>query len=442
MHVLIEADPLAQVRRQRVIGEFQIQEAVLRADLELLLEDRAFEARLRHEIHLAARDQDCALARALEIVDLVLLGAAVEAVVGAHPGIARRVVATIRTQHAQARIERLAAGIAQVQPQHLHGPAPDALARQDFAGIAAHGLQHLQAGVTRLVADEQHLTAVGRPARVATIEFPEGERQRRFAAWRGEPELMPLAALVARIQDPLALGRGFRSGRPRGLLGEHPGPLLRCVEARRPDVATAPGKTAVAHEVQRLPIRAPRRIYHMIEGRVVIAPQRLFLVLDEETFGREQPGLAALREIQGEAPVLARGHEHDALAVGRVARLHGRGVIAGQEALAAALQVEFDQLQRVVILSRENHMAPVGRHIGLVVVSRTRGELPRGVAVQLLQPQRAGHAVDNRLAVGREIRRRRPAGQLRHVELAPVVGMRQRDALQHRLTRRLHPHRH
>src|SRR5688572_23092190 len=60
-------------------------------------------------------------------------------------------------------------------------------------------------------------------------------------------------------------------------------------------------------------------------------------------------------------------------------------------------------------------------------------QLDRTVAADFLTPQRAGHAVDERLAVGREREARWSAGQLRQVHLAEVVVVRQIDLLQHRL---------
>src|SRR5678815_5592640 len=87
-------------------------------------------------------------------------------------------------------------------------------------------------------------------------------------------------------------------------------------------------------------------------------------------------------------------------------------------------------------MTREHDEVSVRRPVRLIVVAWAVRELDGELSADLLPPQRAGHAVDERLAVRRPRDARRPARQLRQVHLAVVVGVRQVDLLQYRLALR------
>jgi hypothetical protein len=62
-----------------------------------------------------------------------------------------------------------------------------------------------ETGVALLVADVRDLLAIGRPASVPPVEVAEGQRERRGAVGRGQPELAPLPAVIAGEQVNLNL---------------------------------------------------------------------------------------------------------------------------------------------------------------------------------------------------------------------------------------------
>ena len=139
-------------------------------------------------------------------------------------------------------------------------------------------------------------------------------------------------------------------------------------------------------------------------------------------------------------PVPCGGHPGDALAVRRQARLDVDRAGVRQCVRATAGQVEPPQFHRLAVVAREHDAAAIARDVGLVVVGAGgMRELDRLVIADALAPQRAAHAVDERRAVGQEAHRRRAGGQLRQVQLAPVVAVRQVDLLEHRLAARGSP---
>ena len=110
-------------------------------------------------------------------------------------------------------------------------------------GGAAQRIHHAQRGVAVAVVDIGDARAVGRPARVAAVELAESERQRRGAVGRGQPQLLPLAAVVTGIEQALAVGRQFRPRAPAGFLAEHAVALRRVVERHRPQSRRCPSRS-------------------------------------------------------------------------------------------------------------------------------------------------------------------------------------------------------
>ena len=111
------------------------------------------------------------------------------------------------------------------------------------------------ARVAALVADVRDAPAVRRPARVAAIELAEGQRQRRGAVRRGQPELVPLPAVVAAVeQDALPRvptpGARSRSSPRCSTLRAASGSIA---PARPSRSARAPGHFAIADEEDGVP---------------------------------------------------------------------------------------------------------------------------------------------------------------------------------------------
>ena len=91
------------------------------------------------------------------------------------------------------------------------------------ASRAADDLLHRQGWCCQcLVADVRDALAVGRPARVAPVEFAEGQRQAAPRHRASSATIVPLAAVIAGEQHPLAVGREFRARVPAGLFAAGP----------------------------------------------------------------------------------------------------------------------------------------------------------------------------------------------------------------------------
>jgi hypothetical protein len=108
--------------------------------------------------------------------------------------------------------------------------------------------------IAMLVADPGDARAVRRPACVAAVEFAEGERQRRSARRRREPELMRLPAVVARVQEPPAIRCDLGARAPARLLAQHLAAVRRIISRHRHQVAAAPRNLRISDEVDSLAV--------------------------------------------------------------------------------------------------------------------------------------------------------------------------------------------
>ena len=70
-------------------------------------------------------------------------------------------------------------------------------------------------------------------------------------------------------------------------------------------------------------------------------------------------------------PVVDRRDERDACAIGRPPWLDVHRAVRGQRGDGTRRHVEPLQLDRIVVVAREDHRLAIGRPIGLVVVSVT-----------------------------------------------------------------------
>ena len=253
-----------------------------------------------------------------------------------------------------------------------------------------------QPQIAVFVADVRDASSVGRPARVRRVELAERQRQLRIAGERRQPQLMPLTSLVAAVQHAPAVRRDFRSRAPAGFFVHEAFELARAVDRGAAQVAGAVRDLAIGNEHEPLAVRRPRRIDRVIVLRIVVARD---LALARRDDGARRAELAGFDRCDEQIEVTAAGRRHvsEPLAVGRVARLEVDGVGRRELLRRARRHVELPQLDRVVVVTREDDVPSVRRPVRLIVVARSVRQLDRAVAADLLPPQRAGHAVDERL---------------------------------------------
>ena len=244
---------------------------------------------------------------------------------------------------------------------------------------------------------------------------------------------MRLLAAVAAIEQAFAVRSQFRPRAPCGFLAEHSPGLRGVMHRHGENIAGAPGDFRIADEVDDFAIRRPRRVHRVIERGIVVAIDRA-LALAQKQAGVVQAFRVDIGDEQVEMPGALRGYPDQALAVRRYSRLDVDAAVAGQGLRSLAFRIETPEFHRLAVVADENGAAAVGRDVGLVIVGAARmRHLVGGVLVDALPPQRAGHRINQRLPVGEEIGRGRTGGELRQIELAPVVAMREIDLLEHRL---------
>ena len=199
-----------------------------------------------------------------------------------------------------------------------------------------------------------------------------------------------------------------------------------------PEAARAHDAPAVADQDQLRAVGRPRGRDVVVPRAVVIARQVALPVLGE-THGR-----AALRRHHEHVPppLVLRGDERDAGAVRRPPRLEVHRAVARQRGARPVRGIQQAQLHGIVVVARVHDVPAVGRPVRLMVVSRARRELLRLVAIHALPPERPPHGIDDLGAVGGPGDGARPARHLRHVHLAPVIGMRDEDLLERQLAPR------
>ena len=277
-----------------------------------------------------------------------------------------------------------------------------ALRRHHVLAGAAQRLDHAQRGVAVAVVDDGDARAVRRPARVAAVERAEAQRQRRGAVGGGQPQLLVLAAVVAGIEQAPAVRRQLGPRAPAGFLAQHAATLRGMVDIHGEDVAGAPADLRVADVVDRPAVGRPGRIDGVVEGRVVVAVQRALALAQQQVRVVQAGGIDVGEEQVEVAGALSR-HPGEPLAIRRQPRLHVHRALVGEALLAAAGEIQSPQLQRVAVVAGEHHAAPVVRRIGLVVVGGLgMGQFGGAGVADALAPQRAAHAVDERVAVGQE----------------------------------------
>jgi hypothetical protein len=188
---------------------------------------------------------------------------------------------------------------------------------------------------------------------------------------------------------------------------------------------------AIGHDQKRVAVGRPRRVDGVIERTVVVARH------GAPPIRRQRPRLgdAAVAEPGDVSQKMAGPVGRDkgeAAAIGRPPRLDIDRAGRGERRHPPRCQVEQHQLHRTAVVAHEHDAPAIGRAIGLIVAAAVVGQLLGDAAVRPLAPQAALHRIDDRGAVGRPGDRRRTAGQLREVELAIVVAVRQFDLVEHR----------
>ena len=122
-----------------------------------------------------------------------------------------------------------------------------------------------------------------------------------------------------------------------------------------------------------------------------------------------------------------------AMPVRRQARLDVDRAAVCQCLLASAGQIQPPQFQCAAVVAREHHAATVARDIGLIVISADgMSEFGSVFTVDALAPERACPYCRLTIDCRAGSSPRKARGQLRQVQLAPVVAMRQIDLLEHR----------
>ena len=245
---------------------------------------------------------------------------------------------------------------------------------------------------------------------------------------------MPLPAEIRRVHEPRPVGRDVRPRLPAGLLAPDELRRPRAIRGNAHDVPGAVGDLAVGDEDDRLPVRGPGRIDRVIERAVVVARHCASMV------GNQRPDLPeaavpSLRDVRQEVAGANRGDPGEPRSVRRPSGLDVDRAARGERRHRAAREVEQHQLHRPAVVADEDDPLAVRRPVGLVVGAVGIGELLGDGTIYALPPERALHRVDQPLPVRRPRRRTWPGSQLRKVELAVVVRMRQVDLRQHRLAR-------
>src|SRR5690349_14000223 len=172
---------------------------------------------------------------------------------------------------------------------------------------------------------------------------------------------MPLASLITAVEHAPAVGRDLRAGPPARLFVHEALEVARIIDRNAAQVTGAVGDLAIRQEHQALAIRRPRGIDRVIVLRIVVARDLAFAWRDDRTRRAEAALLVEWRDEQLEMTGRGCRHVSEALAVGRKARLHGDGVRARELLRLPRGHIEPPQLDRLLVMTREDDGASVGR---------------------------------------------------------------------------------
>ena len=248
---------------------------------------------------------------------------------------------------------------------------------------------------------------------------------------------MPLAAEIRRVDEPGAVGRDVRPRLPVGLLAPQNLHRARPVGGQTHDVPGPVRDLAVGDEDDRLPVRRPGRIDRVIERAVVVARHRA-PVVGNDGANLRKAAVADESRVQEEVAGARRGDPGEARSVRRPARIDVHRAARGERRHRAGRNFQQHQLHRPAVVADEDDPAAVGRPVRLVVGAVGIGELLRNrsnCTIHALPPKETLHRIDQPLPIGRPRRRGGPGGQLRQIELAVVIRMRQVNLGQDRLAR-------
>ena len=385
----------------------------------------------RH-LHGTRRHRQLGGAGGLEVAVFEGALTAVERLVGVAPSIVGRVRSPVGAGHRDPGGQRTPATVDHLHAQPPHGPVVAAPGGEDPLPPSPRHVDHPERGVTTFVRDVRDPPAVVRPARRRGIELPVGERKHVAPLAGHEPQLIPLTAHVGAVNDAGAVGGPVGVGFPRGFLVADLAQRRTGGRRHAPEAAAAVDMPAIGDEDQLPPVGRPGGRQIVIPRAVVIARQLAVVVLCEPGGFAGRAAIHRRREYVP-AAVIRGGDECDAVAVGRPARLHVHRAVGRDGPHRARRQVQQVQLDGVFRVAGEDDETSVRRPVGLIVVPGVPGDLDRHARADLLAPQRALHRVDQIAPVGRPRDRAGTARHLRHVHLAPVVGVRHGDLLEHGL---------
>src|SRR5246127_2662645 len=271
--------------------------------------------------------------------------AAVEAVVGMHPSVARSIGASVLTGDRDARRSFTAALIKHddFETSHRH-QVLSALDHELVLGTTERLLDP-QGGVPAAIRNESDLLAIRRPARIDVVEVSIRKRKRIATLSGHHPQLVPSLADVGRIDNALAVGRESWSCFPGSFFVMNLA-RLRSRLRLHPPKATGSVEMATIRNVQQfLPIGRPCRADLVIEPAVVITRERTAVLACESLHIGKSPCFKAAGKNM-EAAIVGGRDKGNSLAVGRKARLDVYSSCIGQRVNLPALQIEHPQLHR------------------------------------------------------------------------------------------------
>ena len=205
---------------------------------------------------------------------------------------------------------------------------------------------------------------------------------------------------------------------------------IRSVHGHPYEIARAVRDLAVRHEDQFAAVARPRGIDRVIEPAVVIAGHVAPAVGQQRTRRGNSP-VTHVRDVQEEMASLGRRDKGQAPAVRRPSRLDVDRTTRRERPDDARGEVEDHQLHGPAVVPNERDASAVGRTIRLVIGAAIVSQLFGGRAVRALPPQTALHRVHERRAICGPRNGRGSRRELRQVQLAEVVVVRQIDLLQH-----------
>src|SRR5205809_1977368 len=95
-----------------------------------------------------------------------------------------------------------------------------ALGGIDASSAAANDFLNPERRIAFFIADVTNVAAIGRKPCLGTVELTKGQREWRGTLYSGQPELLPLAAMITAEQNPAAIGRDLRLRAPRSFFTE------------------------------------------------------------------------------------------------------------------------------------------------------------------------------------------------------------------------------